>query len=161
MKGSALKTKWSVLAAACAAAVIATVGGVTTASGHGGTKSPTINVLLKNSVFEIVDNNGDKNIGDSFAYNAEMWDAQGAHLLGRFDGACTVTTADDSRALCSDVFTFDGRGEITTTGVSLLSGIPDVDPIVGGDGEFQTVRGEVHLGDTNGPVITATLVLRR
>jgi hypothetical protein len=153
---------WRLVVAACAVVAVAAVIGVTSAAGHGGRKSGTINVLLKNSVFEIVNNNGDKNIGDSFAFNAEIWDANGGdHPIGHFDGACTATTADDSRAVCTDVFSLDGRGEITTTGVDPISGVPDVDPIVGGDGEFQTARGEVHLGDVNGAVITATLILRR
>jgi hypothetical protein len=150
-----------VVAVASAAILAVAVIGVSSAAGHGGAKSGTLSVLLKNSVFEIVDNNGTTNIGDSFAFNAEIWDVNGEAPIGHFDGACTATTADDSRAVCIDVFSFDGRGEITTTGVSPISGVADVDPIVGGDGEFQTVRGEVHLGDVNQPVITATLILRR
>jgi hypothetical protein len=137
--------------------------GVTAASGKSTTQSNgnSISVLLKNSVFQVVDNNGDLNIGDSFAFNAEMWDAAGAKRLGRVDGACTATTADDTLALCNTVYTFTGRGEISTTGVSPLSGVADVDPIVGGDGQFQTARGEVHFGDSTGAVIEVTLLLRR
>jgi Dirigent-like protein len=144
----------------CATAAIAGGAAFAGASSPGVSKPTTIRVLLKHSVFQIVDNNGNKNIGDTFAYNAQMWNAGGNHRLGRVDGACTATTADDTLALCNVVYTFKRRGEISTTGVSPLSGVADTDPIVGGDGQFRNVRGEVDFGNSTKAIIKVTLRLR-
>ena len=134
--------------------------GLASASGGGVSQPTTIKVMMKHASFEVVDNNGNKNIGDTFAYNAKMYNAQGNRRIGRMDGACTATTANDSLALCTSVYTFHGRGEITTTGVSPLSGVADTDPITGGDAEFHNVRGQVALGNTTGATFTATLELQ-
>jgi hypothetical protein len=71
-----------------------------------------------------------------------------------------ATTADDTRALCNVVYTFRGRGEISTTGVSPLSGAADIDPIVGGDRQFRNVRGQVDFGNSTGTTIRVTLELQ-
>jgi hypothetical protein len=148
--------------AAIAASVVAVLGagvGFAAASDQGVSEPTTIRVLLKHSVFQIVDNNGNVNIGDTFAFNAQMWSRNGRHRLGRVDGACTSTTADDTLALCNTVYTFSGRGEISTTGVSPLSGAADIDPIVGGDRQFRNVRGQVEFGNSTGATIRVTLEL--
>ncbi len=146
--------------AACVAGVLAGGIGLAAASSQGVSEPTTIRVLLKHSVFQIVDNNGNINIGDTFAFNAQMWSANGERRLGRVDGACTSTTADDSLALCNTVYTFTRRGEISTTGVSPLSGVADVDPIVGGDEQFRNVRGQVDFGNSTGATIRVRLELQ-
>jgi hypothetical protein len=88
-----------------------------------------------------------------------MWNAGGHRRIGFVDGACTATTADDTRALCNVVYTFRGRGEISTTGVSPLSGAADIDPIVGGDRQFRNVRGQVDFGNSTGTTTRVTLEL--
>ena len=146
---------------AAASAVVLVGGGVglAAASSQGVHKPTTIHVLMKHSEGQEVDNNGKKNIGDSFAFNAQMWNAAGGRKIGHVDGACTETRANNSRLLCDVVFTFAGRGEISTTGLSPASGAPDTDPIVGGDGEFRNVDGQVHFGNFNEPPIKVTLEL--
>jgi hypothetical protein len=134
--------------------------GLAAASEQGVTEPNRIHVVLKNSVFQIVDSNGSKNIGDTFAFNASMWNAGGHRRIGFVDGACTATTANDTRALCNVVYTFRGRGEISTTGVSPLSGAADIDPIVGGDRQFRNVRGQVDFGNSTGTTIRVTLELQ-
>jgi hypothetical protein len=134
--------------------------GLAQAADQGVTKPTTIHVVLKHSTFQIVDNNGSQNIGDTFAFNAQIWNAGGDQRIGFVDGACTATTADDTRALCNTVYTFRGRGEISTTGVSPLSGAADIDPIVGGDKQFRNVRGQVDFGNSTGATIRVTLELQ-
>jgi hypothetical protein len=144
----------------CVTAVLSGGIALAAASSQGVTEPTTIRILLKNSQFQIVDNNGNINIGDTFAFNAQMWNANGERHIGRVDGACTATTADDTLALCSVVYTFPGRGEISTTGLSPLSGAADTDPIVGGDGQFRNVRGQVNFGDSTGTTIRVSLQLQ-
>jgi hypothetical protein len=54
--------------------------------------------------------------------------------------------------LCNVVFTFAGRGEISTTGLAPSNGAPDTDPIVGGDGEFRNASGQADFGKFETPI---------
>jgi len=146
---------------AAALAMVFAGGGVglAAASSRGIHKPTTIRVLLKHPAFQIVDNNGKKNIGDELAFNEQMWNATGRQRIGHLDAACTVTRANDSRFLCNIVFTFTGRGEISTTGLSPESGAADTDPVVGGDGEFKNASGQADFGNFNKPTVRVTLEL--
>ena len=88
----------------------------------------------------------------SFAFNAQMWNAAGGRKIGHVDGACTETRANNSRVLCDVVFTFAGRGEISTTGLAPSNGAPDTDPIVGGDREFRNASGQADFGKFETPI---------
>jgi hypothetical protein len=54
--------------------------------------------------------------------------------------------------LCNIVYTFAGRGEISTTGLAPSNGAPDIDPIVGGDGEFRNASGQADVGKFETPI---------
>ena len=142
-------------AAVVAASAVALAGGgagLAAASSQGINKPTTIHVLVKHLAFQAVNNNGKKNMGDGLVFSAPMWNAAGTRKIGHWDAACTETRANNSQFLCNTVFTFAGRGEITTTGLAPSNGAPDTDPIVGGDGAFRNASGQAHTGRFHTPI---------
>ncbi len=103
--------------------------------------------------------NDPSRIANSYTITGSLWNVSQTHRIGRFDVACTITTTNGDFALCDATFTFGHKGEISTSGVSPQTGAPDTDPITGGDGHFRNVRGQVDVGNSNGPTIPFTFEL--
>lgn len=72
----------SAVVAASAVALAGGGAGLAAASSQGIKKPTTIHVLVKHLAFQVVNNNGKKNMGDGLVFNGPMWDAAGTRKIG-------------------------------------------------------------------------------
>ena len=84
--------------------------------------------------------------GDTFMFVEQLTDESDDSVVGKSNISCTMHIG--SWAICTGTFTINGRGEIVGQGL-VPFGQDDVAsfdvPVTGGTGEFDNVRGEVHV----------------
>jgi hypothetical protein len=97
--------------------------------------------------------------GDVFLFVSSLTDPADDSRVGTVRGQCTVQIGHWQ--LCEAGASLDGRGEIFVSGVIQNTNQPaafDI-PITGGTGEFDNVRGTVHIDPVSNSVSEDTLSL--
>lgn len=97
--------------------------------------------------------------GDTFLFVSSLTDPADDSRVGTVRGQCTVQIGHWQ--LCEAGAFLDGRGEIFVSGVIQNTNQPtafDI-PVTGGTGEFDNVRGFVHIDPVSNNVSDDTLTL--
>jgi hypothetical protein len=133
---------------AVSAALLAVVSGLAVAQAATDISAPETIVLISHTVKEANVNVGDKAFGpgDSFMFVTKSFDETDQTRLGGSHVQCTIQPGKDWQ-FCTGAFIITGRGQILGEGaVQFTAETPSIDvPITGGTGDFENVRGYVHV----------------
>ena len=133
---------------ALSAALLAVVGGLAVAQAATDITVPETIVLISHTVKEANVNVGDNSFGpgDSFMFVTKSFDETDQTQLGGSHVQCTIQPGKGWQ-FCTGAFIITGRGQIVGEGaVQFTEATTSLDvPITGGTGDFENVRGYVHV----------------
>lgn len=133
---------------AVSAAMLVVVSGLAIAQAATPITAPETIVLISHTVKGAEVNVGDQSFGpgDSFMYVTKSFDETDQTQLGGSHVQCTIQPGKGWE-LCTGAFIITGRGQIVGEGmIKLTDGTTSIDvPITGGTGDFENVRGYVHI----------------
>jgi hypothetical protein len=136
--------------------VVISVGGISMALAAGDITQPETIVTVDTTVKEGFVDVGKKgfSVGDSFMFLDRLTSEADGASVGTAHGQCTFTLR--GWALCEAAFFIGDRGEVSVEGAVLLTEETttfDV-PITGGTGEFENVRGSIHIEPTDDEAVS-------
>jgi hypothetical protein len=143
-------------------ALVLVAGGITTALASSNITQPETIVLDDKTVKDGYVDSGKpgSSIGDSFLFVDSLTDPTDGSAMGKVRGQCTFEL--QRWALCEAAASITDRGEILVEGIVKFSDGPSTFDlaITGGTGEFDNVRGSLHIVDTanNRSTLTFTLI---
>lgn len=139
------------LFALAGALVVISAGGISMAAAAGDITQPETIVVLDTTVKDGFVDVGKKgfSLGDTFMFLGRLTSEADGSRVGTVRGQCTINLGE--WALCEAAFSIGDRGDVAAEGAIRLTEEPaafDV-PITGGTGEFENVRGSVHIETTS------------
>jgi hypothetical protein len=147
---------------ALGATLLVTVGGLAVAQAATHISVPETIVTQNSTTKQAYVNVGDKDWGpgDSFVTSGKLFDEAGVTQIGSSHVQC-IQMPGKGWNLCNAALFIDGRGEIVGQGAfqRLDSTVSFDVPITGGTGDFDNVRGYVHVVPGSGSQETDTLYL--
>ena len=133
---------------ALSVAMLAVVSGLAVSQAAADISAPETIVLISHTVKEATVNIGDRAFGpgDSFMFLSKSFDETDQTQLGGSHVQCTIQPGKGWE-FCTGAFIITGRGQIVGQGaVQFTNETTSLDvPITGGTGDFETVRGYVHV----------------
>lgn len=134
----------SKLLAAAAALLVGVVGGSMTLASAQDPQRETLTAIEKEVRARFVDlENPGPSPGDLAVAKNALWNEGETERIGTDWVQCTLNFGEV--ATCTVGADFFGRGSLTGTGAIDLAAESFTFPITGGTGDFQKVRGEVHV----------------
>ena len=147
---------------AVSAVLLVAVAGLAVAQAATGITAPETIVLMSHTTKSAEVNVGDKAFGpgDSFMYLAKSFDETDQTQLGGLHVQCTIQPGKGWE-FCTGAFIITGRGQIVGQGaIQITQETTSVDvPITGGTGDFENVRGYVHVDFIDEAIEKDTLYL--